>query len=251
MPFPISQTWWGWRTALAVTLAVTVMHLACSSPVAPATPATCATGTPPPLLRPMVPPANCVRLEAIACLVRSHFVVSCNLSRFFASGGKLGCSPWKKEQLKGDLKQGSIPCPVDGNEIQNTPPAVFPFDLWSDVFRTDLWKSWKHGCGSCHFVSGSLCLWTHEQGQYVWHLHLFQHYPIFFCSSMVRSALRGSNLKQKQPPHNKTKNKQTFVCCMNIDPRREAGDVWCLPPVWNLRAVIWFLFPISSLVFSA
>ena len=29
------------------------------------------------------------------------------------------------------------------------------------------------------------------------------------------------------------------------------GDVWCPPPVWNLRAVIWFPFPISSLVFSA
>ena len=32
---------------------------------------------------------------------------------------------------------------------------------------------------------------------------------------------------------------------------REAGDVWCLTPVWNLRAVIWFPFPISSHVFSA
>ena len=31
-------------------------------------------------------------------------------------------------------------------------------------------------------------------------------------------------------------------------PRREAGNVWCLPPVWNLRAVIWFHFAISSLV---
>ncbi len=31
-------------------------------------------------------------------------------------------------------------------------------------------------------------------------------------------------------------------------PRREAGDVWCLPPVWNLRAVIWFHFAIPSLV---
>ena len=29
---------------------------------------------------------------------------------------------------------------------------------------------------------------------------------------------------------------------------REAGDVWCLPPVWNLRAVIWFHFAVSSLV---
>ena len=33
------------------------------------------------------------------------------------------------------------------------------------------------------------------------------------------------------------------------DPRREAGDVWCSPPVWNLRAVIWFPFPISSCIF--
>ena len=31
-------------------------------------------------------------------------------------------------------------------------------------------------------------------------------------------------------------------------PQREAGDVWCLPPVWNLTAVIWFHFAISSLV---
>ena len=34
-------------------------------------------------------------------------------------------------------------------------------------------------------------------------------------------------------------------------PRREAGDISCFPPVWNLRAVIWFPFPTSSLVFSA
>ena len=32
-------------------------------------------------------------------------------------------------------------------------------------------------------------------------------------------------------------------------PRREAGDVWCPPPVWNLRAVIWFPIPISCLLF--
>ena len=29
-------------------------------------------------------------------------------------------------------------------------------------------------------------------------------------------------------------------------PQRDAVDVWCFPPVWNLRAVIWFPFPISS-----
>ena len=41
-----------------------------------------------------------------------------------------------------------------------------------------------------------------------------------------------------------------FVCLFfhKFHPRREAGDVWCLPPVWNLRAVIWFHFAISSLV---
>ena len=37
----------------------------------------------------------------------------------------------------------------------------------------------------------------------------------------------------------------SYLCL--IGPRREAGDVWCLPPVWNLRAVIWFHFAISSL----
>ena len=31
-------------------------------------------------------------------------------------------------------------------------------------------------------------------------------------------------------------------------PQREVRDVCCYPSVWNIRAVIWFLFPISSLV---
>ena len=40
-----------------------------------------------------------------------------------------------------------------------------------------------------------------------------------------------------------------FYCVVLLwGPQREAGDVWCLPPVWNLRAVIWFHFAISSLV---
>ena len=36
--------------------------------------------------------------------------------------------------------------------------------------------------------------------------------------------------------------------CRRLCPRMEAGDVWCLPPVWNIRAVIWFHFASSSLV---
>ena len=39
-----------------------------------------------------------------------------------------------------------------------------------------------------------------------------------------------------------------YVWRFGFVPRREAGDVWCLPTVWNLRAVIWFHFAISSLV---
>ena len=31
-------------------------------------------------------------------------------------------------------------------------------------------------------------------------------------------------------------------------PQREAGDVWCLSPIWNLRAVIWSHFATVSLV---
>ena len=37
-------------------------------------------------------------------------------------------------------------------------------------------------------------------------------------------------------------------CIPHNHTRREARDVWCLPPVWSLRAVIWFHFAISSLV---
>ena len=36
---------------------------------------------------------------------------------------------------------------------------------------------------------------------------------------------------------------------LHSSPWRKAKDGWCLPPVWNLRAVIWFPFPVSSLVF--
>ena len=41
----------------------------------------------------------------------------------------------------------------------------------------------------------------------------------------------------------------TFVIVLYWHPRREAGDVWCLPPVWNLRAVIWFHFASPLLFF--
>ena len=40
--------------------------------------------------------------------------------------------------------------------------------------------------------------------------------------------------------------KKIYLSCSDL--RREAGDVWCLPPVWNLGVVIWFHFAIFSLV---
>ena len=43
-----------------------------------------------------------------------------------------------------------------------------------------------------------------------------------------------------------TFSEHSSINCLS-GPEREAGDVWCLPPVWNLRAVIWFHFPIYLL----
>ena len=42
-----------------------------------------------------------------------------------------------------------------------------------------------------------------------------------------------------------------FMCTFFVDPApwREAGDVWCPPPVWNLRAVIWCPFSVTSCFF--
>ena len=40
-----------------------------------------------------------------------------------------------------------------------------------------------------------------------------------------------------------------FFYLFHITPPNGGRDVWCLPTVWNLRAVIWFHFTISSLVF--
>ena len=40
---------------------------------------------------------------------------------------------------------------------------------------------------------------------------------------------------------------ELYILPKHLYPRREAGDVWCLPPVWNLRAVIWFYFTVASL----
>ena len=73
-----------------------------------------------------------------------------------------------------------------------------------------------------------------------------------------RKVLQGSSLKYKEfsffveslheDCHMFCKVCRCIINVLYHDPRREAGDVWCLPPVWNLRAVIWFHFAISSLV---
>ena len=47
---------------------------------------------------------------------------------------------------------------------------------------------------------------------------------------------------------NRMKLSCLIVQCSPYCSPREAGDICCLLPVWNLRAVIWFYFTISSLV---
>ena len=44
---------------------------------------------------------------------------------------------------------------------------------------------------------------------------------------------------------------RSFWLYISVAPWREAVDIWCLPPVWNLKAVIWFHFAVSSLVLLA
>ena len=41
-----------------------------------------------------------------------------------------------------------------------------------------------------------------------------------------------------------------WVLILHAAPKGEAGDVWCPPPVWNLRAVIWFWFSYLLTCFS-
>ena len=68
------------------------------------------------------------------------------------------------------------------------------FILWTKLSCSSKWKTEeqfftqlsKHGHEHFHFVSGSLCVWHHDQGQHVWHKC-----PIYqlnlFCSSSVQS----------------------------------------------------------------
>ena len=88
-------------------------------------------------------------------------------------------------------------------------------------------------------------------------------------SATYHKHIRQINIAQSMYPHEKSRFKwettkvrllisamwssSIWLLSYQLDtwynPRREAGDVWCYPPVWNLRAVICFPFPISSLVF--
>ena len=74
-------------------------------------------------------------------------------------------------------------------------------------------------------------------------------------SISLSSKIRLMDLPNSKPVHSLMLSFHLFLClsCLLSPftvpcPRREAGDVWCLPPVWNLWAVLWFHFAISSLV---
>ena len=47
-------------------------------------------------------------------------------------------------------------------------PPQSPGEFIVLAVQINVWKSRKHDREHCHFVSGSLCLWRHEQGRHVW-----------------------------------------------------------------------------------
>ena len=55
-----------------------------------------------------------------------------------------------------------IPDPFDRHGIKTQTDSSFSIDLLTGLFKTDVWKSQKHGRERCHCLSGGLCLWRHE-----------------------------------------------------------------------------------------
>ena len=87
--------------------------------------------------------------------------------------------------------------------------------------------------------SDRLCHWWDIDGMPP-KLHLLHLFPKIIC---------WSDSEQPFPPFHQMESIFMFTCVSaSQSPWREAGIVWCLTPVWNLRAVIWFPFPISSLL---
>ena len=87
--------------------------------------------------------------------------------------------------------------------------------------------------------------WRLELRQQEFIGHVFSSQPVS-ANIKIRGGRGRGGLKSASLQDIQTLNEDP-----GFQPRREDGDVWCLPPVWNLRAVIWFPFPISSLLFSA
>ena len=80
------------------------------------------------------------------------------------------------------------------NKLENLEHSVvlllFLFTLDHSISQQTcilVWKSQRHSCERCHFVFGSLCLWHHERGPYVWQECLLWNEPTYFCSSLVES----------------------------------------------------------------
>ena len=72
-----------------------------------------------------------------------------------------------KEYWKGPRRRSTTGL-IDKNTVKRKPTAFSQSVYRSSVLNFDVRKSQKYGCERCHFMSGSLCLWRHEQSQHVW-----------------------------------------------------------------------------------
>ena len=107
---------------------------------------------------------------------------------------------------------------------------------WSEQLCVGPFQSWRCAC----WCGGPKTLKSQNSEEWAWKVST-QSWP---HAQPPDQAARDLTPMRGIPTHSRKIRKEYMVL-----PWREAGDVWCPPPlVWNLRAVIWFHFTISSLV---
>ena len=113
--------------------------------------------------------------------------------------------------FKGDPKQRCIAGLINRNGIKHTLRVGFSRFMVYCFKKMNVWKRWKHGHEHCRFMSGSLCLSCHEQGQQMWQKCTLHHEPSVFCLVQSESAwLHTDEFKFE------VKKKRDFIC-RNID----------------------------------
>ena len=149
---------------------------------------------------------------------------------------------WKGEEDKADRGRGGKTTSGNGQ-------------AWSLPSPRGQWRTGKNGG---NWLWNHLCCPNNRSGSGVDDDDEFHLFYLFIFAAQERQL---HNVLPRHcictpsptqiPPFCKSTSKTSIFSTLfssSYSARREAGDVWCLPPVWNLRAVIWFHFAISSLV---